>query len=122
MRTILAALLLTTLTACGSSAPAADPEVTFKSMDDAALTLGCTKYAKSDPMLFASETASCTGRGAIGDVTINFFNNDKARDQYVKAGTSAGAVYVEGKAWVVECTTRTQQKAVVDSTGGVTKG
>ena len=68
-------------------------------------------------MEFASETGSCEAEGVPGVLTINLFNNNKARDSYIELGTSNGAVYVLGDGWVVECQTRGQQETIAQAIG-----
>lgn len=116
----MAALLLLVLMGC--EAPLSGGGESYDSIGAVAAAAECTEVEPEDePMMFASETATCTLEG--GDtVTINMFNNDEARDNYVKVGTANGAAYVLGGGWAIECENHNLQSVVADSTGGDTKG
>jgi hypothetical protein len=113
VRTFLTALALVTLTACGGSGDDKD----YDSLKDVGQAAGCDPYTDvAEPMMYATETAECTLPS--GDVTLNWFNDNQARDQYVDLGTNNGAVYAIGDNWAAECQTEKQQAEVAEATGG----
>lgn len=90
----------------------------YDNLESVADKAGCTTYESEDqPMMYASETVTCAIPGE-GNVTLNWFNNNKARDKHVEVGIGNGALYVVGDKWSVECRNPDQQHAVTDGTGG----
>lgn len=116
-RVLSAVLFALLLTGCGGgSGEGGDKLADIDAVADAA---GCTTSKKeAEPMMFASATSSCTLPD--GSVTINWFKNNDVRDKYVDAGSAAGASYVTGDNWAIECQAEELCAKVADATGGDT--
>ena len=121
---VLAAFLLAGCGAASSDAkPAAGKAPSYTDLRDLASALGCSGSYAHDPgneVMYASDSATCSL--ASGEVSLRLFNNDDARDNYVKIGMANGGAYVVGHGWAVECQNRAEQDEAAKGTGGTRKG
>lgn len=101
MRTGLSALAVALLSLVGC---ASDPKETgsrFKRAPQVAEELGCSSADKevpdnTKPIENASQTVMCDAGGEIGLVTVNFFVDEGARDQFIELGQSRGFLLCRG--------------------------
>lgn len=99
----LSAILMLAISACssGGSSPKDGSRDGGKPVTATGLAskIGCSGYSNSSNEMYVKEGGDCTLNGQT--ISIDTFNDNTARDNYVKVAKSFGGVYGQGDRWVV---------------------
>jgi hypothetical protein len=103
MTITLAVLMMLAMTACSSNGSSANGASGSggkpMTATELASKVGCSGYSNSSTEMYVKEGGDCTLNGQT--ISIDTFNDNTARDNYVKVARSFGGVYGQGDGWVI---------------------